>query len=164
VWVTDLSGVFTHSRSVIDRSSIQGLKSDGVLAAIRPGLEAIGYQVERGKSAKDKIERPVLFGDQGAPRVRYDVDAWLADPGVVLEVEAGRAMGGGNAFYRDLVRSALIINARYLAIAVMVSYRANSGITAGGTPDYEYASNQLTAIYASGRLHLPFEGILLIGY
>ena len=162
-WVNTLVGVFSDSQDAIDSAVVQGKQSDGVLAALRIGLEEEGYQVEAGKRAVDKIFRPVLFGDQGKERVHYEVDAWLADTGVLVEVEAGRGWMG-NAFYRDLVRTSLIVDAKYLAIALMTSYRYQSGAKTAASHDYVNAHDQLDAIYASGRLHLPFEGVLLIGY
>jgi hypothetical protein len=46
--------------------------------------------------------------------------------GVVLEVEAGRG-ARGNAVYRDLIRTSLIVGVRYLALGVMLQYRHQSG-------------------------------------
>ena len=95
--------------------------------------------------------------------VRYEVDAWLENPGVIIEIEAGRAVMG-NAFYRDLVRTSLIVNANYLAIAVMLNYEYRSGSRQVSSHDYDIAHDQLDAMYSSGRLKLPFEGVLIIGY
>src|SRR5689334_483828 len=64
--------------------------SDAVLARLRPELEALGYQVESGKAARQKITRPVLFGDDGRPEVSYDIDAFHDGHGIAVEVEAGR--------------------------------------------------------------------------
>jgi hypothetical protein len=41
------------------------LKSDGVLAAITPALQGMGFTVEKSKSSADRIHRPVLFGEHG---------------------------------------------------------------------------------------------------
>ena len=128
-----------------------------------PGLVQLGYQVELSKKAIDKIERPVLFGDQGKPRVQYQIDAWRPEMGIVLEVEAGRGWMG-NAFYRDLVRTSLIVGARFLAVGVMNRYAYKSGGKQLTSHDYENARDQLDAIYGNGRIKLPFEGVLLIGY
>jgi hypothetical protein len=122
--------VFAATQPDIDSRTIQGLQSDGVLAHVRPGLEALGYRVESGKEKRHRIARPVLFGDQGRPRVNYEVDAVLDSEGVLLEVEAGRAMMG-NAVYRDLVRTSLIVGARYLALCVMSEYKYNSAGSSG---------------------------------
>jgi hypothetical protein len=155
--------VFAGAQPAIDSRSIQGLKSDGVLAQVRPGLEALGYQVEAGKEKRHRIVRPVLFGDQGRPRVNYEVDAVLDSEGVLLEVEAGRAMMG-NAVYRDLVRTSLIVGASYLALCVMSEYKYNAGRKVQTSRDFDLAGDQLDAVYASGRLAFPFEGVLLVGY
>jgi len=162
-WVTELIEVFSEVRVQIDTASVQGLKSDGILAALCPGLIQLGYQVETGKTAIEKIERPVLFGDQGAPRVHYQIDAWLPEHGVVVEIEAGRGWAG-NAFYRDLIRTSLIVGAKYLVIGMMDQYVYSSVGKTSVHNDYATARDQLDAIYGSGRLQLPFEGVLLIGY
>lgn len=134
-------------------------KSDDVLAAIADDLFAAGYEVERSKHAANKLTRPVLFGENGKATVEYDVDAFHPVHGVVLEVEAGRG-AASNAAYRDIVRSSLLVGARFLALAMMLEYGG------GGRPirSFENTRNQLDAIYASERLKLPFEGVLLIGY
>ena len=54
--------------------------------------------------------------------------------GIALEVEAGRAMGGGNAVYRDLIETSLIVDARYLTVAVPLLYRPNHNERCTGTP------------------------------
>lgn len=66
----------------------------------------------------------------------------------------------GNAVYRDLIRTSLIVEARYLILGVMTEYRYSKGTT----HSYREARDLLEAVYASGRLALPFEGILLFGY
>ena len=155
--------MFRDAKAKIDTSLVQGEKSDGILASVCPGLVQLGYQVETSKKATDKIERPVLFGDEGKPRVHYQIDAWLPDLGVVVEVEAGRGWMG-NAFYRDIIRTSLIVGARYLVIGMMDHYVYTSGGKKFSSHDYENARDQLDAVYASGRIQLPFEGVLLVGY
>ena len=162
-WVTELIQVFNEAKEKIDTSSVQGEKSDGILASLCPGLLQLGYQVETSKKSIDKIERPVLFGDEGVPRVQYQIDAWLPDLGVVVEVEAGRGWMG-NAFYRDLIRTSLIVAARYLVIGMMNEYVYTSGGKKSTSHDYANARDQLDALFGSGRIQLPFEGVLLVGY
>jgi hypothetical protein len=41
---------------------------------MKPGLEALGYAVE-DPGTKQRLRRPVLFGENGIAQVRYDVDA-----------------------------------------------------------------------------------------
>lgn len=147
----------------IRSAHVSGLTSDVVLQELRPGLEQLGYRVESGKHKHERIALPVLFGDQGDARVRYEVDAVHDELGVLVEVEAGRG-ARGNAVYRDLVRASLIADARYLALGVMDEYRHQSGGREVTVRSYDDAKNVLDAIYASQRLRLPFNGILLFGY
>lgn len=161
-WVRDVVDVV--NRAELRISTVEGhtgLSSDGVLAVLRPGLEALGFEVERGKSAKDKVRRTVLFGENGRPEVNYDIDAFNDYIGAALEVEAGRG-AANNADYRDIVRTSLILDARFLILLQPFAYRPKPG----ASPMHAYASTraQLDAIYQSRRLQLPFEGILLIGY
>lgn len=60
----------------------------------------------------------------------------------------------------------LILDARYYLILLMPNLRAG-GKTAPQiykTQAYNETRGQLDAIYASTRLKLPFEGLLLVGY
>lgn len=134
-----------------------------MLSVLAPGLSALGYEVEVGKSAAGKIRRPVLFGDNGKPSVSYEIDAFHERLGVVVEIEAGRG-ARGNAAYRDLVRTSLILDARFLALALPIAYRHSSAGRAVVVRAYEEIRSQLDAVYASNRLNLPFEGTLLVGY
>ena len=134
-----------------------------MLGYLRPGLEALGYRVETGKTRAERIALPVLYGNEGQERVRYEVDAVHDELGIVVEVEAGRG-ARGNAVYRDLVRTSLIVDARFLVLGVMSQYRHQSGGREVVVHSYQDAKDQLDAIYASQRLKLPFEGVLLFGY
>lgn len=140
-----------------------GLASDAVLSELSPGLVALGYAVESGKSKAAKIHRPVLFGDNGHPSVNYEIDAFNDEHGIAVEVEAGRG-AANNADYRDIIRLSLILDARFMTLLMPVSYRFKSGSHEQVMRAYERARNQLDAIYASQRLKLPFEGVLLVGY
>lgn len=157
-----VSGVveaFAGVADVIDSRSQTGISSDAALAAIRPALVTQGFLVEASKSKAGKITRPVLFGEQGSVIVQYDVDGFHPEEGAVLEVEAGRG-AASNADYRDIVRASLMVEVRYLILAVMLSYRG------GGQAmrSYDISRDRIDAIYASDRLELPLDGLLLIGY
>jgi hypothetical protein len=162
-WVGDFLGVVATAQASIDSTQVDELTSDKVLALVRPGLLGLGYEVEAGKTAVAKIRRPVLFGERGAERVGYEIDAVHDELGVVVEIEAGRG-ARGNAIYRDLVRTSLIVGARYLALGVMTEYRHKQSGKVVKVQSYREARDQLDAIYASGRLQLPFDGVLLFGY
>lgn len=162
-WVSSFVDVVAACKPEIESSSVEALTSDKVLAILRPGLLGLGFEVESGKHVAEKIRRPVLFGDQGRERVAYEVDAAHEELGILLEVEAGRG-ARGNAVYRDLVRTSLIVGARYLALGVMQEYHHQSSGKPIVVESYRDAKALLDAIFASGRLRLPFEGVLLFGY
>ena len=115
------------------------------------------------KKNVDKVFRTVLWDEKGQPAVTYEVDAAHKGHGVVVEIEASRGILG-NAFYRDLVRTSLIPNARYLVIGLATTYKYRTKGKASTSRDYREARAELDALFASRRLQLPFEGVLLLGY
>jgi hypothetical protein len=158
-WVDMVIEAFAGASTQIDSRKNHGVTSDVALAVLRPALVAMGFEIEAGKTAAAKIRRPVLFGEGGRPIVAYEVDGFHEERRIVLEVEAGRG-AAGNADYRDLVRTSLIVDADYLILGMMLEY-----VTGKTTMrSYERTRDQIDAIYASERLKLPFKGILLIGY
>ncbi len=52
----------------------------------------------------------------------------------------------------------------YLALGVMSAYHHQSSGRTVVVESYRDARDQIDAIYASGRLILPFDGLLLFGY
>lgn len=164
-WVQALLHVVTQTEGVIcTEIERQGLTSDAVLLALAEGLRALGYEVESGKTTAGKVKRPVLFGENGTSTVTYEVDAAHDEHGIVVEVEAGRG-ARGNAAYRDVIRTSLILDAKYLVLLMPITYRISTGTTrATSVPAYRDARDMLEAIFASRRLPLPFEGVLLVGY
>jgi hypothetical protein len=162
-WVSPFLSAVAGVRNDIESVSVEGLTSDLVLSALRPGLVQLGFTVEAGKRKADRIRRPVLFGENGRERVAYEVDAVHDELGIVVEVEAGRG-ARGNAVYRDLVRSSLIVDVRFLVLGVMSEYRHQTAGRAVAVASYREARDILDAVFASGQLRLPFEGVLLFGY
>jgi hypothetical protein len=161
-WVLNFVSVLNPLKDQLDTSAGNAAKSDAVLAAIAPGLAGLGYRIELSKAKADKIALPVLFGDQGAHRVQYEVDAVHEELGVIVEIEAGRG-AKSNAGYRDLIRASLLVDAHYFVLGMPLEYR--SGKTRVElTRAYADTREQLDAIYASQRLSLPFKGVLLFGY
>lgn len=135
------------------------LKSDEVLRALEPDLTAMGFQLERGKSAEKIVERPVFFGEDGVPTLRFEVDAYHPEWKCGLEIEASRGIRGG-AFYRDLVQAMVMVGVDHLCIAVQ--NRLEYG-KAGVSKDYPVAVNTAQALYGHSRVTLPF-GLTVIGY
>ena len=162
-WVTSLVQVVSQREGSISSQVARKTSSDAVLRELRPGLEALGFKVETGKTRALKISRPVLFGRQGKPELEYQVDAFHDDLGIVVEVEAGRG-ARGNASYRDLIRAGLIANARHLVLLLPVAYHHKSRSREVSVPAFADCEHILRAVYASQRLRLPYDGVLLIGY
>jgi hypothetical protein len=125
------------------------------MAELRPGLEKLGFQVERGKSSENKIIVPVLFGRKGKVLKCFNADAYAPSRGWVIEVEAGRAVDN-NQFLKDIFQACMMHDVLHLAVAVRNRYR--------GSDDFAKVENFLETLYVSGRLQLPLRGILLIGY
>lgn len=158
-WGEEVLKVFRRAHPKIGSDVNHGVSSDACLAALRPGLKRLGFQVESGKKAKEKIRRPVLFGENGKARVFYEVDAFHPRNKIVVEVEAGRG-AANNADYRDLVRAGLMVGVDFLILAMMREYRTGKQVIRS----YERTRDRLDAIYASDRLKLPLAGVLLVGY
>jgi hypothetical protein len=147
--------LFDEIATMIDSTSGSKQHSDAVMARLRPGLEKLGFRVERGKSSEEKIVVPVLFGRKGKVLKCFNADAHDAKSGWVLEVEAGRAVDN-NQFLKDIFQACMMHDVLQLAIAVRNSYR--------GSDDFAKVEAFLETLYVSGRLQLPLKGILLIGY
>lgn len=131
------------------------LRSDAVLALLRPGLEGLGFRVEASKRGADKIRVPVLFGREGRLEKYFEADAHHVDAGVVMEVEAGRAYVN-NQFLKDLFQACVMHDVDELVIAVRRIYN--------GGADFERIVGFFETLYASDRLSLPLKGVLVIGY
>jgi hypothetical protein len=164
-WVEKVVVVFATNRSQIDSAvdHTKRMESNEVLGVIDGDLRTIGFDVEQGKQKAGKLPRPVFFGDEGKFLRTYEIDAFEPTQGIALEVEAGRATMG-NAIYRDLIQGSLMVDARFLALAVPFEYRYRSGTRTAREPSYDKTYSVVEAIYGSPRLELPFEGLLLIGY
>jgi hypothetical protein len=151
--------VFEEVQASID-SRVTHRKSNEALGLLRPGLEAAKFVVEGGKGSKT-IRRPVHFGEFGDAGRTYRIDSYQKEWKLALEVEAGRALKG-NAVYRDLIQTSLLVGVEFLALAVPLKYVY--GTIKVTENSYLETKSILDAIYSSDRLQLPLRGILLIGY
>jgi hypothetical protein len=158
-WAERVIAAFAKVQSQIDSRVMQGVASDVALAALRPHLIDVGFQVESSKAKVDKISRPVLFGEVGRSVVAYEVDGFHPEEKVVFEIEAGRG-AANNADYRDLIRTSLMVDADYLVLAMMLRYTSGEMTVRS----YDQTRDRIDAIFASDRLRLPLKGILLVGY
>lgn len=136
-------------------SSKHKLNSNSVLLAVRDGLVGASFRVEAGKKVQDRIEVPVLFGLNGVLEKRFWVDAYHEADGFVLEVEAGQAVDN-NKFLKHFLDACLMHGVRYCAIALRNTYRGNR--------DFQVVCRFFDTLFASDRMKLPLEGILVIGY
>ena len=139
------------------------LKSNDMLALLRPGLESLGFQVETGKSRNEQIYVPVLFSDNTQIDKFFAADALSSDHKIVIEVEAGRAVRN-NQFLKDIFQACMMYEVEYLVIAVLNEYAFNSGGKSIVGYDYKEVRTFLETMYINSRLQLPLKGILLIGY
>ena len=131
------------------------LESNEVLNHVANDLKNIGYRVETTKKSSDKILVPVLYGLNGQMEQRFDADAYNEEKGIVVEVEAGRAVTNYQ-FLKDLFEACVMSDVNYLVIAVRNEYR--------NSLDFKKVITFLNTLYTSNRLQLPLKGVLIIGY
>lgn len=152
--IGDVIGCFKAIEAEID-SSTKNLVSNDVLAIVRPYLESIGFYVETGKRSEEKIDVPVLFGQNNQIDKSFYADALSKDGKIVIEVEAGQATEN-HRFLKDIFEACMMFDVEYLVLAVRNTYRNHN--------DFQRIYTFLETLYISNRLQLPLKGILLIGY
>jgi hypothetical protein len=128
--------------------------SNTILDTIRPCLIQSGFLVEDKKN-KQIISVPVLFGINGIQEKKFNVDAYHPKFGIIIEIEAGRAIDN-NQILKDFFEACMMINIQYLVIAVRKTYRKKN--------DFEIALSFFDALYSSGRIQTPLKGVMIIGY
>ena len=150
-------------QSVVDDPGyLDALRREAQLAASldHPNIVSVyAFEVEKGKKQVDKVRVPVLFGRNGEPELTFEADAAKPDSHIVLEVEAGRAVSNFQ-FLKDLFEACMMQNILFAGIAVRNEYRYGKS----RRRDFDYVTRFLDTLYASGRLTLPLQGILVIGY
>jgi hypothetical protein len=97
----------------------------------------------------------VLFGRNGEVEKSFDADAYNKNLNTVIEVEAARATSC-NQFMKDLFQASMMEGIEYCVIAVRTKSKVSK--------DFEIVCKFIDTIYASNRLRLPLQGILIIGY
>lgn len=147
----------------VDAINKEHLKSNEMLALLRPYLEAIDFKVETGKSANEQILVPVLFSDNNEIDKSFAADALSNDRKIVIEVEAGRAVFN-NQFLKDIFQACMMVEVEYLVLAVLNEYKFKANGQERSSHDYQSVKTFLETLYVSNRLQLPLKGILLIGY
>jgi hypothetical protein len=160
-WVGILETVFRKHEPEINSIKVHKT-SDEVLSIIRKSLEEIGFTVEGGEE-ESTIKRPVHFGEFGLPSLEYHIDSYHKEDKIALEIEAGRTTRG-NAIYRDIIQTSLLVGVRYFALAVPLRYPFQSGGRKIEDNTYEDCKSIINAIFSTPRFKLPFDGVLLMGY
>jgi hypothetical protein len=151
-----------HENEISTTQLKKGLTSDEVLRVIRSDLEGLGFECEKNKVSSGKINRPVLFGENGKSEVSYDIDASHSEWHAVMEVEAGRAWKG-NAIYRDLIRASIMVGVKYLILAVPNRYQYFVSGKLSHSTDYDNTRDLAIALYGHDTFQLPYN-LMLIGY
>jgi hypothetical protein len=131
------------------------LASNEVLRIVASGLIKIGYDVESSKKSDGTINVPVLYGRNGKTEKSFQADAYNKTEGIVIEVEAGRAVTN-HQFLKDLFQACMMDSVDHLVIAVRIVYKKHK--------DFESVCTFFDTLYTSDRLRLPLESVLIIGY
>ena len=146
-----------------ERNKNEYLKSNEMLALVRPHLEEIHFTVESGKAADEQIYVPVLFSENDQIEKSFAADALSEDHKIVIEVEAGRAVRN-NQYLKDIFQASMMYEVEYLVIAVPNEYQFRLKGIKQAEHTYKIIKTSLETLYVSNRLQLPLKGILLIGY
>ncbi len=148
-----------HEPAIATELLERHLKSDEVLATVGADLRCLGFEVEVSKARHDKISRPVFFGENGEPTLRYEVDAYHPEWRCGLDIEGIRAIRGG-ALYRDLIQAMVMVQVDFLCLAVpnLVQWG-----TSGKSRSYIESVRTLEALYGHTRFKMPYRTII-IGY
>jgi hypothetical protein len=162
-FVPKVADVFRkHEDQVGTKHLKKGLTSNEVLTILRDDLVNLGFEVEAGKQKADKIQRPVFFGENGQPTLKYEIDAYHPRWHCGFEVEAGRAWMG-NAIYRDLIQGLVMVQVDVLMLAVPNAYKYKSGGRATISSDYDNTINVAATLYGHSRIQFPYS-LVIIGY
>jgi hypothetical protein len=151
-----------HEPRICTISLIKGLESDAVLQVLADDLANAGFLIERAKGKADKVSRPVFFGENGEPSLRYEIDAYQPEWRCGLEVEAGRSILG-NAIFRDLFQAMVMTDVDHLCLAVPNTYKYNASGKSLERDCYAKTVSVADALYGHSRVAMPY-GLTVIGY
>jgi hypothetical protein len=153
--LTEVVGVFRRHGARISSDRKRRRHSNAVLSIVARDLKQLDYHVETGKRREEKVTVPVLFGRNGEIEKSFDADAYNKNRSTVIEVEAASAVTG-NQFLKDLFQASMMEGVQYCVIAVRNRSKA--------TKDFDTVCRFMDTMYASDRLRLPLDGILILGY
>lgn len=161
-WIDPLVEVFAAARPVVNSLNFGNqMRSNAVLAALRPALEALGYGVERGTG------QPLTVPLMGEVPRRINVDAFHPGERVLLEIDGGPSTAA-NAASRNVLWGVMLRDVDYLALAVPLRY-IDSKTKARPMRPYDGTKvapllEGLQRMCVDGDLSLPLRGTCLIGY
>lgn len=162
-FIPSIIAVFQKHEPRISTTSLEkGLESDGVMKILCDDLRTLGFEVETGKGAGAKLGRPVFYGENGEPQLRYEVDGYHTAWRCGLEIEAGRAILG-NAIFRDLFQAMVMVDVDHLCLAVPNTYKYKSRLKPKSSRYYEKTIAVADALYGHTRATMPY-GLTVIGY
>ncbi len=132
-----------------------------LVAALTPNLRQLGYETGDPDRRAKRVLRPAVVRHGEDPRpVELRADAFHQQLGVVVHFEGVLGMLASQ-FHRHLVRSALMDDVIYLALGVPLESRDEEGRVLHRP--YDEVTREVSLNYASGRLMLPFKGVLSMG-
>jgi hypothetical protein len=162
-FVLAIVSVFKAHESHVSSSILEkGLESDNVMRALAQDLTDLGFLVETSKRRANKVARPVFYGENGEPTLRYDIDGYHEEWKCGLEIEAGRAILG-NAVFRDLFQAMVMPDVLHLCLAVPNLYKYKSGGTQQVSRYYDKTVAIADALYGHSRVAMPYD-LTVIGY
>lgn len=138
---------FAAEASVLSAESIR--KVEEVRAGVEPHLRRAGWAVGEGARSRTGVAIKRAHG----PAIR--ADAVNLDASAALWIETGRSWTN-NGFLEHLVEAASCTQIEHLALAVRTNY--------DGSAAYQKIVDYLRPVLDSGRLGLPFESILVLGF
>lgn len=157
----DIAQVFQAHEQELSTETLSredSLNSNQVLEKVRPGLEDLGFDVETGKKAKEKVLHPASFRKNGEYDNSFEVDGYHKEKGCVIEIEAGRAWDS-NHTHRNLIRAMTMVDVETLVMAVPHKYKHSNSTTKAFKKSREIAET----LYRTGRIDVPFK-LVLLGY
>lgn len=160
--LTNVENAFNNVFTKINTSS-HHLKSNEVLKVVEQDLAGIGFNVEKPGN-KVILEAPINL--QNTKFKNFHADAYLKSEGCLIEVEAGRAVEN-NQFLKDLFEACVIDDVKYLCIAVPNQYKFKSKGKNMCKNVFDIVCEFIDVFYTcekNGRLNIPLNGILIIGY
>ena len=157
-----VKNIFSRALPKIE-TPLYHLKSNEVLKVVEQDLTGIGFDVEKpGK--KVILKAPINL--QNTKFKEFHADAYSKYEDCLIEVEAGRAVEN-NQFLKDLFEACVIDDVKYLCIAVPNQYKFKSKGKNMCKNVFDIVCEFIDVFYTcekNGRLNIPLNGILIIGY